>query len=55
MSLPLQVTGDGQLGIGHSGIGVPAFGHRLRQSGSENFLPLSLEFKVGLSGPLNRG
>jgi hypothetical protein len=24
------VTGDGQLGIGNSGIGVPAFGHRLR-------------------------
>ena len=37
-----QVTGDGQLGIGHSGIGVPAFGHRLRQPGTGYFLRLFL-------------
>ena len=33
---PIQVTGDGPRGIGHSGVGFSAIGHRLRVPAAEN-------------------
>ena len=33
---PIQVTGDGPRGIGHSGVGFSAIGHRLRVPAAES-------------------
>ena len=33
---PIQVTGDGPRGIGHSGVGFSAIGHRLQDPAAEN-------------------